>query len=477
MAEVEDQNMTEVEEETEAMDAEDGTVVNGKDEEASKEEIKEDAKDTKKRNKPAVFFMPAIHEFKSDMTRYQLSRSVVIGPIELKELNKKALSTTLRSTNTIQMGYHRVASGDYMGYMQMVFSTEEEAADAVVKLQKMYKEPVTVKHCVQGSHKEPIKYEDVNIAKEYAAESHFKPDNAVAIPDLAEEVTEEDLSDIFPNAMIVYIPKYKAEEGEAETEVEVKAEETEVKEEEAEAEMNDDGEVKKEVTENGDAKEEEKKGDDKPKKIKKAKRYAYVCFSNAEDAAAAVDQEFKLHEKEYRVTKLEALPPVDVIIRSIDAEKLLHFPGSFNQLPNDKKVRIYTLRRQAMHYIRTDYLSEKKLRNLQQRMDVLSQITQQGRRGGRGGKRPGPPGGGYQQHQTPNKRPRNDSFAYSPRGGPGFSPRGRGGYGGGYGGGYDAWAYPDYGYGGYGGGYGAPYGGGPPRGQRSRGRGGRGGRW
>jgi len=33
MAEVEDQNMTEVEEETEAMDlAEDGTVVNGKDE-------------------------------------------------------------------------------------------------------------------------------------------------------------------------------------------------------------------------------------------------------------------------------------------------------------------------------------------------------------------------------------------------------------------------------------------------------------
>merc|ERR1712141_664161 len=150
------------------MDAEDGTEVNGEAEEASKEESKEDAKDTKKRNKPAVFFMPAIHEFKSDMTRYQLSRSVVIGPIELKELNKKPLMTLLRSTETIQMGYCKVSeTGEYKGYLQLIFNNENEAAEAATKMEKIYKEGVTIKHTLQGSHKTPINYDDLNSVKEH----------------------------------------------------------------------------------------------------------------------------------------------------------------------------------------------------------------------------------------------------------------------------------------------------------------------
>jgi len=448
-----DENIkTEVEEitESEAMDAEDAT------QELDENAVEATDKNTKgKKNsmKAAVFFLPAVHEFKSDMNRYLLSRSVVVGPVDIKDLNKKPLMTLLRSTNTIQMGYCRIAeTGDFKGYLQMVFSSEDEAADAVTKMEKIYKEGITIKHCLQGTHKEPIKYDDLNSIKEHASEAHYKSDNAIAIPDLSDDVTEEELSQLFPGAMLVYIPSYKPDV-KVEDDTESEKKEKEITTEQTETKIEESTE-KKEPEENGAT------NNDKKERKKKTKRYAYVCFSSEEDATAALEIEITLHDQEYKAQKLEPLPPVDQIIRSMTNEKLYNFTGNFNQLPLDKKNRIFALRRQAMHYIRTDYLSEKKMRVLQQKIDGLSSLMGQGRRGGRGGKRGG---AGNRGRGAQNKRPHQDAIGYSPRGGYGGYNRGYGGYDA-----YDAWGYGDYEYGGYGGGYGG-YGGYGGQGGRSRG--------
>lgn len=439
-----DQNMAEVAE-AEPMDAEEATIENENDGE-SKEAKTEDTKAKKNKMKATVFFLPAVHEFKSDMTRYQLSRSVVVGPVDIKDLNKKPLMTLLRSTETIQMGYCKVSeTGEYKGYLQLIFNNENEAAEAATKMEKIYKEGVTIKHTLQGSHKTPINYDDLNSVKEHG--KFYNNDHAVAIPDLAENVTEQELSEFFPNAVLIYIPH----------KVEDKVEETEQKEEEVKTEPTE-TEIKTESNAETESKENDaKKTEKRPKKIK---RYAYVCFSSEEEVTAALEIEININDQEYKAHKLESLPPVDQIIRTMSNEKIGNFFGNFNQLPAEKKNRIFALRRQAVHYTRTDYLSEKKMRLLKQKIDELSTAIGQGKRGGRGGKRPR--GSGNRGQGTPNKRSRQDAFGYSPHGGYGGYMGGPMGGPGGYGyGGYDEWDYG--GYGGYGGGY-AGYGGGRGRG-------------
>jgi len=485
------EEIEQVEEEAEAMEGDEeqveaeDTEMNGEETEAATEETpaeetKDDAKDAKKKKTQAVFFLPAIHEFKADMTRYQLSRSVVMSPIQLEDLSESQLAECLHATTSMQMGYRRAPdTGAYSGYLQMVFSTEDEAIQTAQILEN-FREGVTVKHSAQPSQKEPINYADLNAAKEQGGETHYKADFAVTIPDLADEATEADLQAIFPSARLVYIPADRLKDEPA-----VKTEEAEPAAEATEeaAETEENGETKTEAKEeatNGDAEKKTEEKEKKPDRRVKSKRYAYICFTTAEDVSAVVNTEVEIHGKEYKVFKLEALPPVDAVIRSIDAERLNNLMGPLSM---DKKTRIYNLRRHAMHYIRTNYLSEKKMANLQKRMDLLTRVTRTdtgmfGRGRGRGG--PGGPGakrrGGQGGFATPNKRPRQDSYGYSPRG---MSPRGRGGYGG-YGGGYDDWGY-DGGYG-YGGGYGGGYdnfrGGRGNRGQGPRGgRGGRGNRW
>ena len=180
-------------------------------------------------------------------------------------------------------------------------------------------------------------------------------------------MTEDDLLAVFPNAQLVYIPADHATPTEETPEETAPAEEsTEVKEEADEA-----AEVKEEAEENAEekngeeetteAKTEEKKEPKKQLRIK-SKRYAYVCFATTDEVTAVAGTEIEINDHEYKVFKLEVLPPVDAVIRAIDAERLGNLSGPLN---SDKKARLYNLRRQAMHYIRTEYLSEKKMQNLQ----------------------------------------------------------------------------------------------------------------
>jgi len=442
--------------ETEAMDAEEVPTENGNDAE-SKEKTAETPK-KKNKLKTTIFFLPALHEFKSDMTRYWLSRSVVVSPVDLNDLNKKPLQTLLKTSDSLKMGYNRNEKGEYKGFLQLRFTTEDEAAQMVPKMEKIYKEGVTIKHCLQGSHTVPINYEDVNNSKEHASELQHKPEHSIAIPDLSDDITEEDLAELFPNATLIYIPKFSEEESDIKKEDEIKTEntETETKMEETEATEENETTEEKESTEVKDAKENDTK-----KKFVKKKRYAYVCFSSAEEATAALEVEINIREQDLKPHKLETMPPVDVIIRGMAKENLDNLIN-FNQFPQEKKNRLFTMRRQAVHYIRGGYISENKMKLLKQKLDNLSSAMGV-KRGGRGGKR----GRGAPIRGQGMKRSRQDAFGYPPYGayggpGGGFGgPGGPGGYrrGPGYGG-YDEWDY-----GGYGGGYGG-FGGGRGRGGR-----------
>merc|ERR1712066_751177 len=100
----------------------------------------------------------------------------------------------------------------------------------------------TVKHCIQPGQNQPIRYADLNEVKEYGGDPEYKPEFACAIPDLAADITEDDVRAAFPNAKLVYIPEDRLKPEEA-----GKTEEAEeAKEEEAEA---DGAEAKEEKTE------------------------------------------------------------------------------------------------------------------------------------------------------------------------------------------------------------------------------------
>ena len=68
---------------------------------------------------PSTNRCPCIGMFFADMTRYQLSRSVVMSPVRLEDLNEKQLASCLHATTSMQMGYRRgLEAGDYTGFVQ-----------------------------------------------------------------------------------------------------------------------------------------------------------------------------------------------------------------------------------------------------------------------------------------------------------------------------------------------------------------------
>jgi len=427
-----------------------------------------------KHKKQHVWFLPAVNEFKQDMLRYQLSRSIMVGPVTLKDLQARNIVPFLQLAKTFGLGYQKNEAGnEFTGYIQMVFGTEEEAVSACEQLNE-FRAGVTAKHCAQSAtDKGNVDYAVLNEFRTLAGEPHWKHETTVTVTDLAEDVTGDMVWEQFPEAKLVYLPKEWQPEPEAEEdEVDVK------EEEDMEAENGEATEEEKKEKEKKAAakkKEEEKKAAEKKKKEEEAKemakkRYAYVIFNTEEEAKEWLHKSVTINEVEYTVWELPYYRVCDQLVRQIDSEKLFNNRGPPPTINAARRKKLLQYQHEAQRFLRTDYLQDYRIDKLKQRLDTLNKVLDAkggsnggergGASGGRGQKRRGGPGG----DGPPQKRGRG-------------GPHRGGAYGGGppmYGGydyGYDAWGYG----GGYGmaGGYGGGYGGrGPMRGGR-----GRGGRW
>jgi len=472
MADQEVEEVTGEEEQEETMEGQEeeaAEVVEGEGEEAAEvEEVKEE---DKPKAVKVPYFLPAVPDFTIDMAVHSLERAIVIYPVSYKDLNKRPVSAILMTTKSMQLGFQRSPHGvENIGYLHLVFNTPEEAADSIVKFAKIYKEGVTIKLCAEEpaedlphkTKRDPqFKLRNVTEAKTHAVELHYRPENAITIPDLDENITEEELCELFPDADLVYIPvteeertaikereekeekeakekaekeeKAKAAEAKEGEDEEVKKDDEEKKEDdeekkeddeekkEKEEEKKEDEEEKKDSKENGDKKDQRRRFDRRRRNPKFPRRYAYICFADAESSAAVVDQDVTLREKEYHTHAITEMPSVEEVLQTITDERLHTYPGNFNQMPDLKKKRLQTLQRQATHFIRMDSTSPRSRQDLMEQRAVLDEFIKGSRRGQSGapGKQVGGRGG------PPMKRSRNDAFGYAP-------PPRREPYGGGY---------------------------------------------
>merc|ERR1712018_415922 len=182
-------------------------------EETAENETKEDEKP---KTVKAPYFLPGVPDFHIDMELHSLQRAIVAYPVSYKDLSKRPVSAILMTTKSMQLGFQRSAqSVENIGYLHLVFNTPEEAGDAIVKLNKIYKDTVTIKPAYEEpgedvptkKKRDPkFKLQTVNEARQHALELHYRAENAITIPDLAEDVTEEELCELFPDADLVYIP-------------------------------------------------------------------------------------------------------------------------------------------------------------------------------------------------------------------------------------------------------------------------------
>merc|ERR1711872_384021 len=211
---VEEEVVEEVEEQVEAAD-EVAEAVDGEEAAVDAEDAaeKKDAKPKKQHG----WFLPAVNEFKQDMLRYQLSRSIMVGPITLKDLQARKIIPYLQHAKTFGLGYQKNDAGnEFTGYIQMVFGTEEEAVSACEQLNE-FRAGVTAKHCTQSAtDKGNVDYAVLNEFRTLAGEPHWKHETTVTVTDLGEDVTGDMVWEQFPEAKLVYLPKEWQPEPEAE---------------------------------------------------------------------------------------------------------------------------------------------------------------------------------------------------------------------------------------------------------------------
>jgi len=362
-------------------------------------------------------FIPSQLEFKSERTREQQERTVIIGPATLDDLFQsrikdymphseqfyiRYLNTEVIKKDTSEETGDVVINGDppvkeHRGLVEVRFPTIEEAENAVQELAGLH-DGLIVKRITYEFAKTPEFKTLKKIGQPYDSDGldGFAMRRVVALVGIDDNIKLENIKEKIPEAIDAMFP-------------------------------------------NDYVKNERKS-------------YCYIEMKTLEDVKSHLDKSVSINDKEYSIVALEEIPPLEFLTKKLDRENIpdyLQFP-----LDKVKKDRIRTLLRQTNHHKRLDGISDAKLDMIKKKTHRFEALLKQdfqlrrgrggrgrGRggehRGGRGSMRGSAPPPPHYNYYPPQSYPRYDAYddyyAYDSRrrGVPERLPPRQYGYGGG----------------------------------------------
>lgn len=264
---------------------------------------------TKRRKEKIHGYLPAIHEWRNDLSHHYESLSVKLGPISLEHLSNEKIFESLQTSQHFQIRLKRLErADDFTGHITVSFQDENEAAKTASELQESCND-VNIKHTKPVDGK-PVDISDI-IKAERSLHVRATPPvgNIIVMSRLYPDITENDIREKIPLAKSILIPK--------------------------------------------DMKTEE------------SRLYAYIEMPDRVDVEKLDGQSITFGEGEDKRTiqlyKLKRYPPVTTVIKKLEGEKeLFASKRDPSNIPPEKKKELLELFRLGCHYERSLYISDKK---------------------------------------------------------------------------------------------------------------------
>jgi len=264
---------------------------------------------SKRRKEKINGYLPAIHEWRNDLSRHYEASSAKLGPISFDHLSNESIFESLQQSQHFQIRLKRLApADDFVGHITVSFENEDKAETISSTLKEACTD-ITVKHT------KPIDGKTVDVTEITKPERQLHLDstppmnNIIVLSRLNPEITEEDIRIEFPKAKSILIPK------DSKTEV--------------------------------------------------PRLYAYVELESQSDVEKRDGKSVTIGKEESKCTiqmhKLKRYPPIATVIKKLENEKeLFSSAADIHQMTQEKKDELFELFKLGCHYERSLYISEKK---------------------------------------------------------------------------------------------------------------------
>lgn len=215
-----EQKLLEGEEETEEKEgeAEETKEVKEEDKTETKEETEEEKKvaeeakkakaaaEKKQADEKRKTYIPSAGKYNQDEHVYMRLRSVVVGPLELEDLQKELVQDMANKSEEFFYRFHFIEKEEkHVGHIEFRFKSITEA-DKMIETLKTIKEGVVVKRLVGGMNAAKFDKDVRGINDESEkGRPHEKYKRIVAVGGVPESATMEKLQEVFPDARVKFI--------------------------------------------------------------------------------------------------------------------------------------------------------------------------------------------------------------------------------------------------------------------------------